>query len=187
MAYFCEVVSSSSESNFRGDESAQPTPMCQACDLTFVDQQALTQHLKNPVHPCYCRPCQRYFGSFAARRQHWQDSPQHKHTYCDRCDINFPSHILKLEHIRNMNSNHFLCEPCYVDYYSSEDLKQHFVSSPIHDGTYCCKCERDFSNQNNLREVLLSKLRMTFSSVTDKFLASESTHAERPQLLGMWQ
>lgn len=185
MVYYCDVVSSSYESTPFGDESEALTPMCQACDRVFVNQQALTNHLENSSRHYYCRPCQRDFNSYKALQQHWKNDPRHKHTYCDRCDMNFSSCSLMLEHKRNTTSKHFLCMPCNVDYHSPTDLKQHFISSPIHDGTYCSKCERNFTNSNNLREVFSLSFCRTVSLVVDHYIASESTHAERYQLLGM--
>ena len=135
------------------EETGEPLPYCERCERVFVDDTALDQHTQNSGQHFFCKPCGREFVSRISLKQHWQNSSYHSSTYCRRCELNFIDEEALHDHKSSRTSQHFMCEPCDLDYHTSEDLRQHFIQSSAHQKTYCWKCEKDFENSNNLREV----------------------------------
>ena len=147
------------------EDTGEVEDYCDVCDRDFVDYSALIQHLENSSQHFYCQLCSRDFVSYDSRQQHYKTSARHAGTYCNRCDLNFVSASLMLEHKRATPFQHFMCEPCNLDYGSSEDLRQHFIHSALHQSTCCRKCAMFFSTPDNLREV-----RMVFAKITPQSL-----------------
>lgn len=138
----------------------KPQHGCRHCDIAFEDEKALRSYLENsPQHNHYCTDCREDFPSLEALKKHllnWQ-SPDHQTTYCERCDLKIPTWDAKLDHTKTNPTKQFLCRICEWDLATPDDLAEHnHIKS--HDSnedgeTYCARCDQDFLNQNDLREV----------------------------------
>ncbi|QRV87649.1 C2H2 zinc finger [Ceratobasidium sp. AG-Ba] len=67
--------------------------------------------------------------------------------HCDRCNRYFGSYDALWQHER-ASSRHNMCEDCGVDYWTFEDLREHWVESPGHH--YCTFCEDHFDSEYEL-------------------------------------
>ncbi|KAJ5551877.1 hypothetical protein N7535_000177 [Penicillium sp. DV-2018c] len=100
---------------------------CGLCGRSFIDQQALQQHIRDsPAHTSFrCEPCNRVFKSQEDLEKHLRDSPAH--------------------------AKPFRCEPCNRVFKSQEDLEKHLRDSPAHTGPfYCTLCRRTFKSKDGL-------------------------------------
>ncbi|KAF8545049.1 hypothetical protein BDD12DRAFT_771577 [Trichophaea hybrida] len=114
---------------------------CDQCDRYFVNDHALSQHLK-AMHLCHCSPCGRTFSSEQAYEQHMA-SPQHSKS-CNFCTTKFrieDTHALN----HHLKTSHSHCEPCNRTFVSDTALQAHLENSPRHD--YCESCERQFRSE----------------------------------------
>ena len=133
--------------------SLKRIPFCVSCNRTFDDEGKLRHHLEHSGIHWYCKACRQDFVSQASRRQHWRSDHCHEHTGCDRCDINLMNNEQKLEHIQFTSSRHFLCERCRLDFVSPKNLMQYFMTSAVHQHTFCWKCEKNFMDSYIFQEV----------------------------------
>jgi heat shock protein HslJ len=134
---------------------------CEACNRSFVSQEALDQHLRDsPAHAVIydCEPCNRSFGSQEALDQHLRDSPAHAVIYdCEPCNRSFSSQEALDQHLRDSPAHAVIydCEPCNRSFGSQEALDQHLRDSPAHAVIYDCEpCNRSFGSQEALDQHL---------------------------------
>jgi len=145
---------------------------CEACDRSFVNDQALQQHLRDsPVHkptfssneapqqrwrylivpkPTFdCKTCNNSFNSDEALQWHLQYSVVHNPAfYCMTCRRLFRSHEALLYHLRNsiIHNSAFYCETCDTYFGSEEAFQQHLQNSREHRlSFYCDTCAQSFS------------------------------------------
>ncbi|KAJ5131384.1 uncharacterized protein N7515_007423 [Penicillium bovifimosum] len=130
---------------------------CGHCARSFVDQQALQQHIRaSPAHTTSfrCVPCNRSYKSQADLEKHIRASPAHAKSFrCELCNRSYKSQADLEKHIRDSpaHAKSFRCELCNRSYKSQADLESHIRDSPAHaESFYCTLCRRTFKNKDGL-------------------------------------
>lgn len=91
---------------------------CRPCNRTFINDEALQQHLSHSSEHVYCTKCRRDFVSSEARESHFANSERHNvcpNTICQAQYENgadFDHSDLLLRHYEKEPRHHFRCHHC---------------------------------------------------------------------------
>jgi hypothetical protein len=123
---------------------------CNVCERDFISERALYQHCSNAsIHlGDWCVRCQRLFSSNAARDAHRRNST--RHNICRHCQHDFTTSEDCNSHLMEY---YFQCLRCSRWEMHYDDLIEHMKEAH----SYCPPCNRFFENQNNLRQVSVSR------------------------------
>ncbi|KAI0674587.1 hypothetical protein C8Q78DRAFT_605180 [Trametes maxima] len=114
-------------------------PKCAECGSAFIDQTQLDQHVRL-AHPnnFKCGPCGREI-ALSERQKHFRESPNHP--LCFICEGGFLDDAAFNEHLSTAHLES-RCTQCRRQLRSKEDLRQHYLTSPMH--PHCAICEVGF-------------------------------------------
>ncbi|TDL15757.1 hypothetical protein BD410DRAFT_756099, partial [Rickenella mellea] len=115
-------------------------PVCTICNLGFINDDAHTLHNSDTHSTLYCEPCGCTFENEVFAEEHLLNSPVHDAYQCTHCETAeiFTSEGYQL-HIESFHSDVF-CDTCRRTFRDTEEIENHYLTSPIHIAYRCTHC-----------------------------------------------
>ena len=115
-----------STSGYAGSPSLIPSTQS-STTKTSIKENSPKKEFSRPDH--LCKPCGRFFISKEALESHWIDAK--RHNWCRRCNIFFPTTAARTLHCKKSHF-HWICDIHDLDFYSKKDLHEHYETVESH-------------------------------------------------------
>ena len=99
-------------------------------------------------HPHICVPCRKQWRDVDALQGHFKTAELHKHTDCNKCDINFETWDARFQHKIANQTAHFICIPCNMEWNGPEARQRHFETADVHEYINCTPCKLKFEDSS---------------------------------------
>ncbi|KAK2465591.1 hypothetical protein APHAL10511_002483 [Amanita phalloides] len=118
-------------------KSSSAHPFCTHCNRHFINEKAYEAHMAARHPPTFdCAKCTRTFRSQSSLEDHYRGSPEHPN--CSRCGKGFRNKRLMEEHY---SMQHALVScPCGPAMLFFDELDEHYLTSDMHPSCVICHC-----------------------------------------------
>ncbi|KAI9148815.1 Telomere zinc finger-associated protein [Paramyrothecium foliicola] len=133
---------------------------CQWCDATFWSESDCEDHMDDEDHWPECETCPKTFRTQRACEQHMDDKQHWAPRFdCETCTRDFSTRHGAEQHMNALRhwKPKIECETCTAMFFTQTAADQH-MKAKAHFRHYCQSCDQRFSNDNNLKMHLNSKV-----------------------------
>ncbi|KAM6492562.1 hypothetical protein JOM56_012286 [Amanita muscaria] len=132
-------------------KSSSAHPFCTPCNRHFVNEKAYEAHMTSRHPPTFdCTKCNRTYRSHSSLEDHYRGSPAHPN--CSRCGKGFRNKRSVEEHFAVQHS--LVSCPCSPMALYFDELDEHYLTSDAHPSCLACNC--GFKDDESYREHLVS-------------------------------